>query len=180
MSNFPIPKDISGARAWFGLVNQGSYAFSMSKLMRPFRELLKPCNKFEWTPTLDEAFKKSKTAIIEEMMEGVKLFEAFRPTCISTDWSNEGIGFTLKQKYCHCQMLSPSCCTTGWKLCLVGSRFTTPTESRYAPIEGEALAVAYALHQTRYYIMPHSLSSNRPQTTASNPQWPFSPWDCKP
>ena len=49
--------------------------------------------------------------------------------------------------------MSPSCCSDGWKLCLVGSRFTTPTESRYAPVEGEALAVAYALHQTRYYIL---------------------------
>ena len=36
---------------------------------------------------------------------------------------------------------------------MVGSRFTTPAESRYAPVEGEALAVAYALHQTRYYIL---------------------------
>ena len=44
-------------------------------------------------------------------------------------------------------------CSNGWKLCLVGSRFTTPAESRYAPVEGEALAVAYALHQTRYYIL---------------------------
>ena len=36
---------------------------------------------------------------------------------------------------------------------MVGSRFTNPAESRYAPVEGEALAVAYALHQTRYYIL---------------------------
>ena len=71
---------------------------------------------------------------------------------LSTDWSNEGIGFLLRQKYCSCPT-SPSCCPDGWKLCLVGSRFTTPAESRYAPIEGEALAVAYALHQTRYYVL---------------------------
>ena len=36
---------------------------------------------------------------------------------------------------------------------MVGSRFTHPAESRYVPIEGEALAVAYALHQTRYYVL---------------------------
>jgi hypothetical protein len=39
---------------------------------------------------------------------------------------------------------------------LVGSRFTTPAESRYAPIEGEALAMAYAPHQTRYYVLGYS------------------------
>ena len=150
---FPAPKDITGARAWFGLINQGAYAFSMAKDMRPFRDLLKTSVKFEWTDELNKVFEQSKLEIVNAMKEGVKLFEPSRPTCLSTDWSNDGIGFTLKQKYCLCQKISPSCCTSGWHLCLVGSRFTTPTESRYAPIEGEALAVAYALQQTRYYIL---------------------------
>ena len=150
---FPTPKDISGARAWFGLVNQGSYAFSMAKSMKPFRELLKPTTQFKWTEKLEKIFLDSKNTIINEMKDGVRLFEPSRPTCLATDWSNDGIGFILKQKYCHCKTLSPSCCKTGWYLCLVGSRFTSPAESRYAPVEGEALAVAYALHQTRYYIL---------------------------
>ena len=59
----------------------------------------------------------------------------------------------MKQKYCECLPIQPTCCPDGWKLCLVGSRFTTPAESRYSPVEGEALAVVYALHQTRYYIL---------------------------
>ena len=153
IQNFPAPKDITGARAWFGLVNQGAYTFSMSTHMRPFRDLLKPDNKFSWTEDLERSFIKSKAVMMGEMEKGVRLFEPYRPTCLSTDWSNEGIGFTLKQKHCHCQEISPTCCKEGWQLCLVGSRFTTPAESRYAPIEGEALAVVYALHQTRYYVL---------------------------
>ena len=49
--NFPVPTDISGARSFFGLVmvNQASYAFSMRKVMQPFRDLLKKGNKFGWT-----------------------------------------------------------------------------------------------------------------------------------
>ena len=58
---FPTPKDITGARAWFGLVNQGAYAFSVAKNMKPFRELLKPSSKFEWTDELDKVFVESKT-----------------------------------------------------------------------------------------------------------------------
>ena len=150
--NFPTPKDITGARAWFGLVNQGAYAFSMARQMRPMRELLRPSTKFEWTEELDLIFRESKQAIVDAMKDGVRLFDPSRPTCLATDWSNEGIGFLLKQKYCKCRAITPSCCQDGWHLCLVGSRFTTPAESRYAPVEGEALAVAYALHQTRYYI----------------------------
>ena len=151
--DFPTPTDISGARAWFGLVNQGSYAFAMAKQMKPFRHLLKPSNKFIWNEELEALFIKSKEVMIAEMKEGVRLFDIARPTCLSTDWSTDGIGFLLKQKYCECTAMTPACCHDGWKLCLVGSRFTTPAESRYSPIEGEALAVVYALHQTRYYIL---------------------------
>lgn len=153
IQHFPTPTDISGARAWFGLVNQGAYAFAMARQMKPFRHLLKPSTKFNWTDELDTLFKKSKEVIINEMKEGVRLFDPSRPTCLSTDWSVDGIGYLLKQKYCNCSSRNPVCCSEGWKLCLVGSRFTTPAESRYAPIEGEALAVAYALHQTRYYTI---------------------------
>ena len=149
---FPTPKDITGARAWFGLINQGAYAFSMAKHMKPFRHLLKPSTKFEWTDELDSAFERSKEVIVSEIKDGVRLFQPSRPTCLITDWSITGIGFLLMQKYCKCDKRSPVCCRGGWKLCLVGSRFTHAAETRYAPIEGELLAVVYALHQTRYYI----------------------------
>ena len=36
---------------------------------------------------------------------------------------------------------------------LVGSRFTHAAESRYAPVEGEALAVADALGKVRYFVL---------------------------
>ncbi len=45
------------------------------------------------------------------------------------------------------------CCGEGWKIVLVGSRFTHPAESRYAPVEGEALAVADALDRARYFVL---------------------------
>ena len=42
---------------------------------------------------------------------------------------------------------------SGWKVTLAGSRFTHKAESRYAPIEGEALAVADALDKARYFVL---------------------------
>ena len=153
IEEFPTPKDISSARAWFGLINQAAYTFSVAKKMKPFRDLLRPNSKFEWTTMLENLFTESKSLIIKKMKDGVRLFEPHRPTCLATDWSVDGIGFVLKQKYCKCSTVSPTCCPDGWHICLVGSRFTTPAESRYAPIEGEALAVAYGLQQTRYYTL---------------------------
>ena len=150
---FPTPKDITGARAWFGLVNQGAYAFSVANEMKPFRHLLKPATKFVCTEELQKAFEDSKEVMLVAMKEGVRLFNPTRTTNLATDWSIDGIGFMLRQKHCKCQDITPTCCNDGWKLCLVGSWFTTETESRYSPVEGEALAVAYALKQTKYYVL---------------------------
>ena len=157
--NFPTLTDITCARAWFGLINQGAYAFSMARQMKPFCALLKPSTVFQWTDELDRLFHEYKEIIIKEMKEGVRLFNPARPTCLATDWSADGMGFFLMQKYCLCLKKTPACCQNGWKLCLVGSRFTHPAESRYAPIEGRTLAVVYALHQTRYYVLGVKISS---------------------
>ena len=39
------------------------------------------------------------------------------------------------------------------KIALVGSRFTHTAESRYAPVECEALSVAYALDHARHFVL---------------------------
>ena len=151
--NLPSPTCISDVRSFFGLVNQVSYAFSSSTVMEPFRHLLKPGNTFAWSPVLQDLFMLAKQEIVDTVRNGVKHFEVNRPTCVSADWSKEGIGYTLRQKWCKCDGIRPDCCPTGWKLNLMGGRFTTPAESRYSPVEGEALAVAEALHKNKYYIL---------------------------
>ena len=151
--DFPEPKDITGARSWFGLINQVNYAYSESDLMEPFRPLLKPGTKFTWTEELAKAFKNSKEKIIEAVRKGVKTFQMGRMTCLSTDWSKVGLGFALLQKTCKCEDISPTCCKGGWGLIYAGSRFTTSAETRYHPVEGEALSAAWALHKTKHFTL---------------------------
>lgn len=153
IEQFPTPKNITDVRSWFGLVNQVSYAFAAAERMLPFRDLLKPGKPFEWDNRLEELFNESKAIIIEEIRHGVEIFDKSRSTCLCTDWSKEGIGFWLLQKHCSCQQITPLCCRSGWKITLVGSRFTTGAESRYAPIEGEALAVVDALKKARHFVL---------------------------
>ena len=153
IQNFPKPSNITDVRSWFGLVNQVSYAFSATERMLPFRDLLKTGSTFYWDNELDNLFEESKSIIISEIEEGVRIFDKSKPTCLATDWSKDGIGFWLFQKHCHCNSTEPFCCRTGWKITLVGSRFTHPAESRYAPIEGEALAVADALDKARFFVL---------------------------
>ena len=150
--DFPTPKNITDVRAWFGVVNQVSYAFSMTEYM-PFRELLKPSTPFYWNEQLNEIFEESKLKIVEEITEGVRIFDTSKPTYLATDWCKIWIGHVLFQKHCNCPDEKLFCCHDGWKVTLIGSRFTSPAESRYKPIEGEALAVAEGLDNTRFFVL---------------------------
>ena len=153
IAEFPSPKNITDIRSWFGLINQVSYAFASAERMLPFRNLLKPATPFHWNDQLEDLFNESKAIIIEEIHNGVTIFDKSRTTCLATDWCKEGIGFWLLQKHCKCSGANPICCKTGWKVALVGSRFTSGAESRYAPVEGEALAVVDALKKARHFIL---------------------------
>ena len=47
----------------------------------------------------------------------------------------------------------PNCCETGWRIVLAGSRFLSAAEKNYVAVEGEALAIAWSLEQTKYFTM---------------------------
>ena len=49
--------------------------------------------------------------------------------------------------------MKPFCYPIEWKITLVLSRFTHAAESRYAPIEGEALVVANTPEKARYFVL---------------------------
>ena len=151
--NFPTPKDITGVRSWFGLVNQSAYAFSMTEKMGAFRDLLKPGNKFQWNDDMQKIFDESKEEIVNIIKNGVKIFDPTRRTALATDWSRTGTGFSLLQKHCNCQQITPRCCNDGWKLVFAGSQFNSKAEAKYSPIEGEALAIVKGLHKTRYFVL---------------------------
>ena len=156
---FPVPKTISDVRGWFGLVNQVAPFFASRPIMQPFREMLKPSAKGKgiyWDDNLTKLFAESKQVIAQSIADGIRTYDPNRWTCLATDWSKEGIGYTLTQKHCLCQTLTPLCCQEGWKLVLAGSRFTSGAESRYAPVEGEALGVSWALENTRHFTMGNS------------------------
>ena len=93
---------------------------------------------------------------MDEIRNGVEIFEPRRPTCLRPDWSKQGIGYFLLQNHCECPSPAgdlPSCCKSGWRIVLAGSRFLSSAESNYVAIKGEALAVAWGLEQTKYFTM---------------------------
>ena len=151
--DFPSPKDLTGARSWFGLVNQVAWGYSTSPVMAPFRDLIKPNRKFYWDANLEKIFQDSKVAIITLVVGGVQTFDISKRTGLQTDWSQDALGYLLLQKHCKCAIDSPVCCKGGWKLIFAGSRFTKSAESRYSPTEGEALALVWALSHSRIFTL---------------------------
>ena len=99
--DFPVPKCISDARSWFGLINQVDYCFSKNMLMAPFRHLLTPSTKFEWTDELGKCFEESKKKIISLIEDGIRSFDPQLVTCLSPDWCKDGIGWILQQTTNH-------------------------------------------------------------------------------
>ena len=149
--DFPTPKSTTDIRSWFGLVNQVSNYGQLRDTMAPFKPFLSPKCPFVWTDDLELAFATSKEHIIETIKHGVEIFDPKLRTCLRHNWSKSGLGYWLFQRHCDCPSGLPGCCPEGWQVTLAGSRFLSSAESRYAPIEGEALAVAWGLEQTRYF-----------------------------
>ena len=57
----------------------------MAKQMAPFCEILKPGTPFKWIEDLNNLFEESKTIIVSEIEEGLKIFDQKKPTCLASD-----------------------------------------------------------------------------------------------
>ena len=75
IDNFPTPTSTTDIRSWFGLVNQVAIYAQLREYMEPFRPFLSPRHSFEWTPALNIVFESSKAAIVEEIKEGLEIFD---------------------------------------------------------------------------------------------------------
>ena len=62
ITDFPVPKDITGARSWFGLENQVAWAYAISPIMQRFRDLVKHNTTFHWNQTLDTSSRRLRKA----------------------------------------------------------------------------------------------------------------------
>jgi hypothetical protein len=142
ITDFPTPTSLTELRSFFGLVNQLSqFSTNISRALEPLRPLLSTKNVFNWTSDHDAAFRKAKQLLTSP--SSLVPFDPSRETRLSTDASRlNGLGFTLEQLV-----------DDHWRLVTAGSRFISETESRYAMIELEALAVYWAMNKNKLYLL---------------------------
>ena len=121
IKDFPVPKDITSAPSWFGLVNQ------ISTIMQPTQDLVKRKNKFCCNTTLDKLFSDLKSLLIYKVQEGIKTFGINKCTCLQTNWSKDGIGYLPLQQNCSSPPTNASmCCPDGWHLIFTGPQYSLP------------------------------------------------------
>lgn len=141
--DFPIPANLTDLRSFMGLVNQlAEFTPDISTAAQPLRPLMSPKRTFIWTADHDEAFHRTKTALFSPPV--LAPFDPDLPVILQTDASRlNGLGYALLQDH------GRGC------LCLVqcGSRFLADAETRYATIELEMLAVAWAISKCRMYLL---------------------------
>ena len=149
VKKFPMPENLSlsDIRSFFGLVNQLALLVASSSVMATFRDALKPSKaigrRVYWDTNLQSAFDKAKLEICNVVSTGLAYYDTTKDTAVVTDWSREGLGFVILQKHCECTLEDlPLCCDSGWKLVFCN----------YASIEGEALAVTWALKKARMFL----------------------------
>ena len=152
-----------------GLVNQATFCLSgkTRKLMKILKDTLKSTRQWEWSDENKETFKALKILIVAECENGIKRLTSHSEThlVIISDWSKRGSGFTLYEVTCDCAknwdteneegIIKILCCPNDWRMIMAGGRFNSETEAGYAPVEGELLGIASALHKSRYFVSGH-------------------------
>ena len=160
--DFPVPSNRTDLRSFLGLANQCSaFCPRLSELSGPLRPLLKTSNEFLWDANHTAAFDDLKSVLTSSPV--LSFFQPGLPLRLETDASvKNGLGYALWQLQ-----------TGHWRLIQCGSRFLSDAETRYAVIELECLAVAWAAHKCSLYLLGTSfevITDHRPLIPILNSQ----------
>ena len=121
------------------------------------RTLLSTKHDFLWSQEHDKAFVEAKAKLTE--VPTLAYFSLTKETRLCTDASRQGLGFVLQQLSNVGQ----------WNLVQVGSCFLTSAEPRYAVIELELLAIAWAVTKCHVFLGGHAAFSGCHRSQPFNP-----------
>ncbi|KAL5517465.1 hypothetical protein EMCRGX_G003010 [Ephydatia muelleri] len=135
------PTNITELRRFMGMVNQlGKFSPNVAQISQPLRELLSTKSAWVWGTSQDHAFSSVKTELTRPTV--LALYNPMAETLVSADASSNGLGAVLLQKF-----------EAEWRPVVFASRSMSETETRYAQIEKEALAITWACDKFSIYIL---------------------------
>ena len=129
------PKNVKDVQRFAGTVNYlARFLPQLSEIMEPIRILTLKDRAFVWGKKQEEAFTEIKTKVTQAPV--LAYYDCKKPLQIQCDASMNGIGSVLMQD---------------GRPISFASKALTPTESRYAVIEKEMLAVLFSLKKFHQY-----------------------------
>ena len=141
LSEFPVPKDVTGVRSFLGLANQLSgFVPDFAHMTVALRGLTGKNASFIWLEEHQREFDMVRKLLTSSMV--VTHFDPKLPVTVLTDASRlYGLGYAMGHFI-----------KDQFKLVTCGSKSLTPTQQRYSTIELECLAVHFAVSKCSFYL----------------------------
>ena len=141
LSDFPVPKDVTGVRSFQGLANQLSgFVTYFAHMTVALRGLTSKNASFIWLDKHQKEFDVVKKLLTSSMV--VAHFDPKLPVTVLTDALRlYGLGYAMGHFI-----------DGRFKLVTCGSKSLTPTQQRYSTIELECLAVHFAVSKCSFYL----------------------------
>ena len=136
IEEMPAPKDAKAVQRLLGSVNYlAKFVPHLSNIMQPLRRLLNKDTGWCWLHTHQQAFDEMKKALTTT--PALSYYDVMKPVVIQCDASDSGLGAVLLQNRLPVAYLS---------------RALTSTETNYAHIEKELLAIVFACEKFDQYV----------------------------
>ena len=135
INKMPKPEDVEGVQRLNGFVNYlAKFLPKLSDVMEPIRRLTRKKVQWQWTNEQDRAFEEVQRLVTEAPV--LRYYDPSSELTIQCDASQSGLGAALMQNGRPIEY---------------ASRALTDTETRYAQIEKEMLAVVFSLGRFNQY-----------------------------
>ncbi|XP_038151255.1 uncharacterized protein K02A2.6-like [Cyprinodon tularosa] len=136
ISAMPVPTDVTSLQRFLGMVNYlGKYIQNLSEIAAPLRQLTHKETAWCWFQQHQEAFDRLKACLSSPPV--LAYYNVEEPVTLTCDASSHGLG---------------AACLQHGRPIAFASRSLTDTETRYAQIEKELLAVVFACTKFRDYV----------------------------
>ena len=139
ITEMTLPIDKQQLTSFIGMVTyMGNFVPHLSHHTEPLRTMLKQDALFHWDEMANSSFQKIKDLIAKMAHQPLRYYGRTKPVTVQADASQRGLGACLIQE--------------GWPIAFA-SKSLTDTETRYANIERELLAIVFACQRFNTYVL---------------------------
>ena len=137
VQEMPKPEDVEGIQRINGFVNYlAKFLLGLADVMEPLRQLTRRDTEWQWIEEQEKSFEEVKKLVTAAPI--LSYYDPKEELVIQCDASQNGLGAALLQK---------------GKPIAYASRALTDTETRYAQIEKEMLAIVFSLEKFHQYTL---------------------------